>query len=271
MPELAKLETPKSAVRPPPLPSQPAARGGALAHVRAFLTIRRIHLAGWLHRHKAAAAFAGVAILLAAAGGTLVALDAVPEIDLFSPATVGDAQDGVRARPNDAEARRDLGHALWDGRKRRAAVASYARALALDGDVADERMARNLVAAFGTKQQREAEALLVKYRITAAAEPLEALVGSRRRTVRWGAVGTLDKLGKGTRASWETAYIADLGSSDCGVRRTAVDKLGAIGTRRALAALRATRAEDEKTGGWFRGRCLGERIDGAEQKIVARR
>ena len=44
-----------------------------------------------------------------------------------------------------------------------------------------------------------------------------------------------------------------------------------IGTRRAVAALREAKAEDEKTGGWFKQRCLGDRVGDAEQKILARR
>ena len=89
--------------------------------------------------------------------------------------------------------------------------------------------------------------------------------------MQWGAVRTLDRLDRGSKGYWETAYIADLDSPNCDVRRTAVDKLGAIGTRRAVAALREAKAEDERTGGWFKSRCLGDRPDDAEQKILARR
>ena len=35
-----------------------------------------------------------------------------------------------------------------------------------------------------------------------------------------------------------------------------------------MTALRAQRADDEKTGGWFTPRCLGDRLDDAEQKIL---
>ncbi len=82
---------------------------------------------------------------------------------------------------------------------------------------------------------------------------------------------TLDRLRKGTRANWETAYILDLDSPKCDVRRRAVDKLGDIGTQRAVKALRAARADDEKTGGWFSSRCLGARLETAENQILARR
>jgi HEAT repeat protein len=104
-----------------------------------------------------------------------------------------------------------------------------------------------------------------------AQDGLETLTRSRAYGVRWAAVRTLDRLGRGTKRNWETAYVLDLDSPRCEVRRTAVEKLGAIGTRRTVSALREARAEDEKTGGWFRSRCLGDRLDDAEQKILARR
>ena len=148
---------------------------------------------------------------------------------------------------------------------------AYARALAADAAAADDAMVTHLVAAFGGRDQPEAEALIWKHQLVSAEEGLKALTRSKRPTVRWGAVHTLDRLGKGTKGYWETAYILDLDSPSCDVRRAAVDKLGAIGTRRAAAALREAKADDEKTGGWFHSRCLGERVGDAEQKILARR
>jgi HEAT repeat protein len=124
---------------------------------------------------------------------------------------------------------------------------------------------------FGGRDQRDAEALIWKNKLVAAEEGLQALTRSKVHRVRWGAVRTLDRLDKGSKAYWETAYILDLDSPECGVRRTAVEKLGAIGSRRAVAALREAKADDEKTGGFFRPRCLGDRLDDAEQRILARR
>ncbi len=284
MPEILKPEkkldppTP-SGNRPPPLPgARVAAKSRATDRVKAFLAIRRMRLAdrvrrlrGWARRRPALAAVAGVAILAAASAGAYVAVEGLPDLELFSPPTVANARANASSHPNDATARRDLGHAQWDAKRRRAAIASYARALALDREVADDRMAQNLAAAFGTRDQRRAEPLIWKYGLVGAQPRLEALVRSKRHAVRWGAVHTLDRLGKGTRGNWETAYILDLDSPQCELRRTAVEKLGAIGTRRAITALRGAREDDEKTGGWFRSRCLGERLDTAEKQILARR
>jgi hypothetical protein len=213
----------------------------------------------------------GTVVVLAVGLGVAYSLDALPDIALFGPRTVADARASARAHPNDADAQRDLGHALWSSRRRHAAIAAYGRALSLNPGTADDKMTTNLVAAFGSKDQREAEALIWKNKIVGAEKGLEGLVRSKRPAVRWGAVHTLDKLGKGSRSNWETGYILDLESSDCDVRRHAVDKLGAIGTHRAVSALRAAKVQDEKTGGWFRSRCLGDRLDDAEHKILARR
>ena len=264
--------------RPPPLPSSPArtpasTKPGPLARVRAFLAIRRMRVGGWVRRRPVLAAAIGAVVVLGAAAGAYVAKEGVPEVDveLLSPRTIAEARAAVREHPADPGAHRALGHALWSQRKRHAAVLSYGRALALDERAADDELVANLVASFGGNDQDLAEVLIWKNRLEGAQGGLEALVKSPRRKVRWGAVRTLDKLEKGTRANWETAYLLDLDSPDCDVRRNAVEKLGAIGTRRAVTALRAERAQDEKTGGWFRSRCLGDRIDDAERKILARR
>jgi hypothetical protein len=264
--------------RPPPLPSAPARtpalpKPGPFARLRAFLAIRRMRSSGWLRRRPVLAAVLGALVVLAAAGGAYVAKEGLPELDveILAPRSVSDARAAVREHPADPGAHRALGHALWARSKRHAAVLSYGRALGLDASAADEELVTNLVASFGGKDQDLAETLIWKNKLVGAQSGLEALVKSPRRKVRWGAVHTLDKLEKGTRANWETAYILDLDSPDCDVRRNAVEKLGAIGTKRAVTALRAERDDDEKTGGWFRSRCLGDRLDDAEQKILARR
>ncbi len=263
-------DTPKSGpVRPPPLPA--AKRPGLLARLKAFLVIRQIRVSAWAHRRPAVAIASAILVVAAAGGAAWVAVEGVPDLPFLQPATLGEARQAARERPNDASVQRDLGHKLWDARRRHKAMAAYARALALDRSVADDRMISNLVAAFGTSEQREAEALLWQNERVAAAKPLEPLVHSKRHAVRWGAVHTLDRLHKGTRANWETAYILDLDARECELRRQAVDTLGALGPKRALAALRAATQDDETPGGWFRPRCLGDRLDSAEQRILARR
>jgi hypothetical protein len=243
---------------------------------KAFVATRAALLAGGARRLQdgarrrpaLAAAVATAALLAIAAAG--VALDAVPT-DLLGPKSLASAQADARARPRDAAAQRDLGHALWAAKKRPAALDAYGRALAIDARAADEVLVSHLLASFGGRQQRQAETLIWKNGLVAAEDGLKRLVGSKVHAVRWGAVRTLDRLGKGSKAHWETAYIADLDSPECEVRRKAVEKLGAIGTRRAVGALRDAKGDDAKTGGWLRSACLGERLDDAEQRILARR
>lgn len=277
MPDVAKQSSP----RPPPLPtsSSKPPSGGAIDRVKASLAIARLRLADRGRRGLAAArrrpvlsALGAAAVALAILVTAAVALDVeTPELPGLSPKTVTSAREQAKAHPDDATAQRDLGHALWSAGKRKGAMAAYARALAKDAAVADERLAADLVAAFGTKLQDRAEALLVKHRLKAAEKGLVALTRSPRRTVRWAAVHTLDRIGEGTKRNWENAYVADLDAPDCDVRRAAVAKLGEIGTPRAVAALRSARADDEKTGGFLKPRCLGGRLDEAEQRILARR
>jgi hypothetical protein len=276
MPDLAKQSSP----RPPPLPSPSAgSRGRAVDRARASLAIARLRLAergrsllAAARRRPFVASLAAAVLALAILVTTAVALDVeVPVLPLLAAKSLASASAQAKAHPDDAAAQRDLGHALWSAGKRKGAVAAYARALARDPGAADEPLAANLVAAFGTKLQDRAEALIVKHRVKGAAKGLVALTKSSRRSVRWAAVHTLDRIGEGTKRFWETAYIGDLDAPDCDVRRTAVAKLGEIGTPRAISALRVARADDEKTGGFLRPRCLGGRLDEAEQRILARR
>ncbi len=276
-PDVSRTES-----RPPPLPGRtpPSGRAGALARVRAFVTIRKLRAIDtvrrtvrWFRDRPRLSIALGAGAAVAIAAGVYAARQGVPEfeLELFAPKTVAEARAAAREHPADASAQRALGDQLWAHKKRHAAVLAYARALAIDAGAADGEMVASLLASFGTRDQELAETLIWKHKIVAAQPGLERLVKSSKRKVRWGAVHTLDKLEKGTKGNWETAYILDLDAKDCDVRRTAVDKLGAIGTKRAMTALRAAKADDEKTGGWFRSRCLGDRVDDAEQKILARR
>jgi hypothetical protein len=271
---MKKADPSKKLDGPPPLPSRtPAAKAGALDRLKAFLAIRRIRAEAWIRNRPVAAATLAAAVVFAVVGGAYVAKEGAPELDieLFAPKTVAEARAAVREHPADAGNHRALGHQLWASRKRHAALLSYGRALALDKGIADDELVSNLVASFGGRDQELAEALIWKNTLVGAQPGLERLVKSPKRKVRWGAVHTLDKLEKGTKANWETAYILDLDAKECEVRRNAVEKLGAIGTKRSVAAIRSARSEDEKTGGWFRSRCLGDRLDDSEKRILARR
>ncbi len=263
--------------RPPPLASQIVTRRpGVMARVKAFLAIRRLHLRDtWrrlvqVTRRRPVLATGAVAGLVVVAGlAAAVALDL--DLGVFASKSVAEARASARAHPDSAVAQRDLGHTLWAAKKRHGALAAYAKALRVDPGVADDAMVAHLLAAFGTRDQAEAEALITRHKLTAADEGLQKLTRSKQRRARWGAVHTLDRIEKGKKTYWETAYILDLDSPDCEVRRVAVDRLGQIGTRRAIAALHEVKKEDEQSGGWFRSRCLGDRVGDAEQKIVARR
>ncbi len=283
---MMKPDTSKTAHRPPPIPAgrtPPATKAGGAARARAFLTIQRLRMIdrvrrtfGWLRNRPWLTAGMAAVVVAGVAGYVYVDREGMPElslpdVEIFAPKTVKEARAAVREHPRDAGAHRALGHVLWDKRKHHAALLSYARALDIDKGAADGDMVQNLVASFGTRDQELAETLIWKNKLVGAEAGLQHLVKSQRRKVRWGAVHTLDKLEKGTRANWETAYILDLDAADCDVRRNAVEKLGAIGTKRAVTALRSARGDDEKTGGWFKSRCLGDRLDDAEQKILARR
>lgn len=286
MADFDKTETGRPAAppaqRPPPIPAQKArAQGGngsPLAKLKAFVEIRRLRLADgarhvrtWVRGHKLAAGLAATGVVLAVAGGLAFAFDALPELDLGSPQTLAEARAEATAHPKDAVAQRELGHALFGAKRRTAGVAAYRHALQLDAGVADGKMIDNLVASFGTKDQEAAEAVIWKNALVDAQPKLEPLVRSRSYGVRWGAVQTLDRLHKGTMGNWETAYILDLEASSCDVKRRAVAKLGNIGTQRAVKALRAAKAGDEKTDGWFSSPCLGDRLEDAEKQILARR
>lgn len=221
-------------------------------------------------RPKVAIAIAA-AVVVVAAGAAWLASEGLPDWAPFGPKTVSELAAHARKHPSDAAAQRDLGHAQYAAGRRVRALASYARALALDRGSADDRMVENAVAAFGKPEQARAEALIARYRLTDAAKALEPLSKSRRHSVRWGAVRTLKRLGKDTRTVYENAYVADLSSQDCDVRRRAMERLAQVGDRSTLAAIRRAKAEDERTRSWFRGTCLGDREVATEKAIMARR
>lgn len=211
------------------------------------------------------------AAAVVAAGAAWLAVEGPPDWAPFGPKTVKDLAAYARRHPNDAAALRDLGHAQYAAGRRARALASYGRALAFDPGSADDRMVENAVATFGKREQARAEALIAKHKLTAAAKGLEPLSRSPRQSVRWGAVRTLKRLGKDSRTVYVNAYVADLSSKDCDVRRRAMERLAQVGDRSALSAIRRAKAEDEKTGSWFRGTCLGDREAATEKAILARR
>lgn len=221
----------------------------------------------------AAAAAAGVLVLGTAAAVALTEPGDSAFLDVFRPqkASLRELARRARAEPRNASAQAAYGRALFDAGRRRAAVGYYRRALARDAGAADRAMVEDLLACFGRKEQKEAEALLARHKLTQARDGLERLARSKRRSVRWGAVQTLEKLGRVPKGIYVQALLLDLDSPDCDVRRRAADRLGDTGDRHALARLRAAKQKDDQETPWYRQSCLGDRVESAEKKILARR
>jgi tetratricopeptide (TPR) repeat protein len=236
--------------------------GGAVLSSKPVSAARR--------RPKLTIAVAAAIAAAVAVGGWLV-VEGLPDWAPFAPKTFAEVARTARQKPSDAAAQRDLGHVQFAAGRRARALRSYDRALSIDPGVADDRLVSNAVATFGRREQPKAEALIAKHQLVAAAKRLEPLARSSRHAVRWGAVRTLRKLGKDSRSAYVHAYVADLSSSDCDVRRRAMEKLAQVGDRSALSAIRRAKAEDERTGGWFRSTCLGDREETTEKAILARR
>lgn len=176
----------------------------------------------------------------------------------------------TREQPRSASAWTAYGKALFDAGQRRGGIRAYERALALDPGSADGAVVEDLLACFGRPEQPRAERLIARHRLARAAGGLERLARDGRHPVRWGAVRTLERLGKADRNDYVRAWILDLEAPDCEVRRNAADKLGASGDRQALARLRAARKREEAEP-WYRPSCLGGRAERAEKRILARR
>jgi HEAT repeat protein len=166
--------------------------------------------------------------------------------------------------------RAELARATFDAGQKSAALREYARALALRREVADSKLVEHLLSAFGTKDQVAAASLISKYKLVDAEDGLEKLTKHRGYYVRLAALGTLEKIGKADRADYLTVWLRDLESEDCDVRRHAVAKLGDLGDKRAIDALRAAKKKSDAEGSWFSS-CLGSRTEEAEKKILAKK
>lgn len=177
----------------------------------------------------------------------------------------------VREEPNNPQARLALGHALFAEGKREAAIKNYDQGLSRDKDAGDDKLYDNLASCFGTKEQGNAAAVIARHKLVKMQGRLSRMANDKHYGTRWGAVQTLEKIGKASRAEFVRAWIADLDSSECDVRRRAVEELGKKGDRRALQAIRKAKKKDVKTKkGWlFSSTCLGNRPAEAEKKILA--
>src|SRR5919198_5824902 len=235
--------------------------------------------AATLRQHPKVVIGSGIAVLLCGAAA-LALVSGRPELEavisspvqvLVGKPTLAEATERAKRRPDDPAAQLALGHASFEARRRTAGLTAYARAMELDKTVQDDQMLENLVACFGTKQQDQAAALITRFKLVGAEDGLEKLTRHEVHAVRWGAIQTLSRVGKASRADYVSAWIADLGEEECDVRRNAVENLGKQGDPRALRAIRKARAKDREKPGWFGTTCLGNLPDEAEKQILARR
>lgn len=221
---------------------------------------------------------AGAAVVIAAGAATWMAtsdsgeefLDDLREQVGAAP-TLEELRQRVKADPRSAPAHAALGDGQFAAGHRAAGLKSYAKALSIDAAVASDELLKNLVSCYGLNEQARAHALLVQHKLTRAERYLDDLAKHPKWSVRTGAISTLEALGKVTRDDYVTLWITDLGSTECKVRQYAVQKLGELGDRRALDAIRQAKKTEDATTAWFQPKCLGGRIDDAEKKILASR
>ncbi len=216
-----------------------------------------------------AAAVAGLVVWIGSWSGdeALSAIEATVGLRKSLP----ELKQEARENPKDADAHVALGDGYFEAKQRANALKAYDRALQLDPSAATERMVANLIACYGTDEQSAAHAIITQYKLVSAEAGLRELTKSSRWKVRTGAMSTLEKLGKARRDDYLTVWTRDLSSPDCDVRRHAVEKLGELGDKRALAAIRAARKKDQDETPWYAFSCLGGRADDAEKKILATR
>ena len=177
----------------------------------------------------------------------------------------------AQADPNDASLQVDLGNAYFEAGQRAPALRAYDKALRLDETAATDRMIENLVSCYGTREMGPAGAIITRYKLVGSEDELRALVSNKKWLIRNGALNTLDGLNKAWRDDFLTVYTLDLASSDCDIRRGAVENLGRLGDKRALDEIRAAKKRDEAATPWYAFSCLGDRPEDAEERILAKR
>lgn len=189
---------------------------------------------------------------------------------LFAPATLEELQKDVRQNPKDAKARAQLAQAYFDKGLRQMGVAELNRALNVDPSVANDKLAAELVASYGTNEQVQAENIISSYHLLGAQEGLERLTSNSQYGVRLAALTTLQKLGRVSRNDYFHAWTMDLApANSCDVRRHAIAKLGELGDKRAIEPIREARKKDDAQTPWYGIKCIGSRSEDAEKKILA--
>src|SRR5262245_42692145 len=230
------------------------------------MKIRKASTGAWHRLRSHPKLYGGIAAAMVLAGfGAILAFDGLRVHTL--PELVAMAQ----ANPKDAWIRVHLGDAYFEDGHRIPALRAYDKALQLDRDASTSRMVENLVSCYGTREMGPAAAILVQYKLEDSEDALRALISSKNQDVRNRAVDTLAGLKKARREDFLTVYTLDLASTDCDVRRNAVEKLGLLGDKRALAEIRAADKKDEANTPWYALSCLGNRPEHAEERILASR
>lgn len=174
------------------------------------------------------------------------------------------------ATNNSPEQWRTLGHAEFAKGHAIAALKAYDRALSLDQTAVDEQMRTNVVAAYYGKAQPAAQDFVVRHKWVDVTPRLERLTDDGDYRVRWGAMSTLEKLGKTSKYDYRRALTANLDSPQCDVRRKATERLGELGDQHAIPSLRVAKKKDHDATPWYKASCLGSRPDKAEKQILAK-
>jgi class 3 adenylate cyclase/tetratricopeptide (TPR) repeat protein len=174
----------------------------------------------------------------------------------------------AKSKPGDpahAEALLLQGHLLFEEKDLGKAVARYAEGLAADPELrADERLARNLVAALG-HVSRPAIDLIRKYNTETMNEYLARRTSMPGPGGRGQAVSLLQSLGQEGRIDYYQHGLLGLGEAkSCDDHKLAIASLRRSGDRRGIAALQQARGEGPVA--WMRSLCWA---DDAEAAIVA--
>ena len=186
-----------------------------------------------------------------------------------SPATVAELQKDATTS-NSPDQWRALGHAEFAKGHVIAALKAYDRALSIDPTAADEPMRINVVAAYYGKAQPQAQDFIIRHKMVDETPRLERLTDDADAHVRWGAMATLEKLGKTSKYDYRRALTADLESPQCDIRRKAIERLGELGDQHAIPTLRLAKKKDHDATPWYKATCLGSRPDKAEKQILAK-
>jgi len=186
-----------------------------------------------------------------------------------SPPSVAELQKDATTSNSPVEWR-TLGHAEFAKGHVAAALKAYDRALSLDQTAVDEQMRSNVLAAYYGKAQPAAQDFVVRHKWVDVTPRLERLTDDGDYKVRWGAMATLEKLGKTSKYDYRRALTADLESSQCEIRRQATERLGELGDQHAIPSLRMAKQKDHASTPWYKASCLGSRPDKAEKQILAK-